>query len=205
MQISLFIYLSIYQSICLAVCPSVRMSVCPSVNLCNCIALSINMTNAVTTWHFVLSSPPGWMIDADSRPRFKELTAEFSRMARDPQRYLVIQVRILLSLYYISPWKSILLSYTTHLTQGDCREWWWHFCSQGDDRMKLPSPNHSKFFQSLLDEEELDDLMDADEYLVPQTFNIATSSYTSRPPMDTSRVRIALCFLFSVLVIFMNW
>uniref|UniRef100_A0A8C2BYG1 Receptor protein-tyrosine kinase n=1 Tax=Cyprinus carpio TaxID=7962 RepID=A0A8C2BYG1_CYPCA len=88
-----------------------------------------------------------WMIDADSRPRFKELAAEFSRMARDPQRYLVIQ---------------------------------------GDDRMKLPSPNHSKFFQSLLDEEELDDLMDADEYLVPQTFNIATSSYTSRPPMDTS-------------------
>ncbi|NXU83968.1 ERBB4 kinase, partial [Xiphorhynchus elegans] len=32
-----------------------------------------------------------WMIDADSRPRFKELAAEFSRMARDPQRYLVIQ------------------------------------------------------------------------------------------------------------------
>uniref|UniRef100_A0A8C1LHN0 Receptor protein-tyrosine kinase n=1 Tax=Cyprinus carpio TaxID=7962 RepID=A0A8C1LHN0_CYPCA len=89
-----------------------------------------------------------WMIDADSRPRFKELAAEFSRMARDPQRYLVIQ---------------------------------------GDDHMKLPSPNHSKFFQSLLDEEELDDLMDAEEYLVPQTFNIATSSYTSRPPMDTNR------------------
>uniref|UniRef100_A0A8C1XDP5 Receptor tyrosine-protein kinase erbB-4 n=1 Tax=Cyprinus carpio TaxID=7962 RepID=A0A8C1XDP5_CYPCA len=101
-----------------------------------------------------------WMIDADSRPRFKELAAEFSRMARDPQRYLVIQ---------------------------------------GDDRMKLPSPNHSKFFQSLLDEEELDDLMDAEEYLVPQTFNIATSSYTSRPPMDTSRVRIAFCFLYSSL------
>uniref|UniRef100_A0A9J7XFJ5 Receptor protein-tyrosine kinase n=2 Tax=Cyprinus carpio TaxID=7962 RepID=A0A9J7XFJ5_CYPCA len=89
-----------------------------------------------------------WMIDADSRPRFKELAAEFSRMARDPQRYLVIQ---------------------------------------GDDRIKLPSPNHSKFFQSILDEEELDDLMDAEEYLVPQTFNIATSSYTSRPPMDTSK------------------
>uniref|UniRef100_A0A8C1V4S8 Receptor tyrosine-protein kinase erbB-4 n=1 Tax=Cyprinus carpio TaxID=7962 RepID=A0A8C1V4S8_CYPCA len=98
-----------------------------------------------------------WMIDADSRPRFKELAAEFSRMARDPQRYLVIQ---------------------------------------GDDRIKLPSPNHSKFFQSILDEEELDDLMDAEEYLVPQTFNITTSSYTSRPPMDTSKVRIALCFVY---------
>lgn len=34
----------------------------------------------------------GWMIDADSRPKFKELAAEFTRMARDPQRYLVIQV-----------------------------------------------------------------------------------------------------------------
>lgn len=32
------------------------------------------------------------MIDADSRPKFKELAAEFCRMARDPQRYLVIQV-----------------------------------------------------------------------------------------------------------------
>uniref|UniRef100_A0A4W4EKZ0 Receptor protein-tyrosine kinase n=1 Tax=Electrophorus electricus TaxID=8005 RepID=A0A4W4EKZ0_ELEEL len=32
-----------------------------------------------------------WMIDADSRPRFRELIAEFSKMARDPTRYLVIQ------------------------------------------------------------------------------------------------------------------
>lgn len=36
--------------------------------------------------------PPGWMIDADSRPKFRELIAEFSKMARDPPRYLVIQV-----------------------------------------------------------------------------------------------------------------
>uniref|UniRef100_A0A8C4WQQ7 receptor protein-tyrosine kinase n=1 Tax=Eptatretus burgeri TaxID=7764 RepID=A0A8C4WQQ7_EPTBU len=33
-----------------------------------------------------------WMIDAESRPKFKDLAIEFSRMARDPQRYLVIQV-----------------------------------------------------------------------------------------------------------------
>lgn len=33
------------------------------------------------------------MIDAESRPRFRELIAEFSKMARDPPRYLVIQVR----------------------------------------------------------------------------------------------------------------
>uniref|UniRef100_A0AAQ5ZYX8 Receptor protein-tyrosine kinase n=1 Tax=Amphiprion ocellaris TaxID=80972 RepID=A0AAQ5ZYX8_AMPOC len=89
-----------------------------------------------------------WMIDADSRPKFKELAAEFCRMARDPQRYLVIQ---------------------------------------GDDRMKLPSPNDSKFFQSLLDEEDLDDLMDAEEYLVPRGFNMAPQSCTTRPRVDSNR------------------
>ncbi|XP_059409555.1 receptor tyrosine-protein kinase erbB-4-like [Carassius carassius] len=89
-----------------------------------------------------------WMIDADSRPRFKELAAEFSRMARDPQRYLVIQ---------------------------------------GDDRMKLPSPNHSKFFQSLLDEEELDDLMDAEEYLVPHSLNAPPASHMSHPHVDANQ------------------
>uniref|UniRef100_A0A6Q2YE88 Receptor protein-tyrosine kinase n=1 Tax=Esox lucius TaxID=8010 RepID=A0A6Q2YE88_ESOLU len=90
-----------------------------------------------------------WMIDADSRPKFKELAAEFCRMARDPQRYLVIQ---------------------------------------GDDRMKLPSPNDSKFFQSLLDEEDLDDFMDAEEYLVPHHFNMPPPLYTARPCVDSNRV-----------------
>lgn len=33
----------------------------------------------------------GWMIDADSRPSFRELTEEFAKMARDPGRYLVIK------------------------------------------------------------------------------------------------------------------
>uniref|UniRef100_A0A8D3C7D1 Receptor protein-tyrosine kinase n=1 Tax=Scophthalmus maximus TaxID=52904 RepID=A0A8D3C7D1_SCOMX len=93
-----------------------------------------------------------WMIDADSRPKFKELAAEFTRMARDPQRYLVIQ---------------------------------------GDDRMKLPSPNDSKFFQSLLDEEELEDLMDAEEYLVPHNFNIPPLAYTPRPRMDSNKDMLA--------------
>uniref|UniRef100_A0A8C7R692 Receptor protein-tyrosine kinase n=1 Tax=Oncorhynchus mykiss TaxID=8022 RepID=A0A8C7R692_ONCMY len=89
-----------------------------------------------------------WMIDADSRPKFKELAAEFCRMARDPQRYLVIQ---------------------------------------GDDRMKLPSPNDSTFFQSLLDEEELEDLMDAEKYLVPHSFNIPPLAYTPRTHVDSNR------------------
>lgn len=43
-------------------------------------------------WTLTQMHISGWMIDADSRPKFKELAAEFTRMARDPQRYLVIQV-----------------------------------------------------------------------------------------------------------------
>ena len=31
-----------------------------------------------------------WMLDADSRPSFKELADEFAKMSRDPGRYLVI-------------------------------------------------------------------------------------------------------------------
>uniref|UniRef100_A0A3B5MT26 Protein kinase domain-containing protein n=1 Tax=Xiphophorus couchianus TaxID=32473 RepID=A0A3B5MT26_9TELE len=34
-----------------------------------------------------------WMIDENVRPTFKELAGEFTRMARDPPRYLVIRVR----------------------------------------------------------------------------------------------------------------
>lgn len=58
--------------------------------------------------------------------------------------------------------------------------------------MKLPSPNDSKFFQSLLDEEDLDDLMDADEYLVPRGFSVAPSAFAARPRVDSNRVRAML-------------
>ncbi|MCI4393528.1 hypothetical protein PGIGA_G00158400 [Pangasianodon gigas] len=79
-----------------------------------------------------------WMIDADSRPRFKELAAEFCRMARDPQRYLVIQ---------------------------------------GDDCMQLPSPNHSNFFQSLLEEDDWGELLDAEEFLGPHACSSRTQNH----------------------------
>ena len=39
-------------------------------------------------------SVAGWMLDAESRPSFRELADEFAKMARDPGRYLVIEVRI---------------------------------------------------------------------------------------------------------------
>lgn len=67
--------------------------------------------------------------------------------------------------------------------------------------MKLPSPNDSKFFQSLLDEEDLDDLMDADEYLVPRGFSVAPPAFTTRPRVDSNRVR-ALRHLHFVIISF---
>lgn len=35
------------------------------------------------------------MIDPDSRPKFKELVQDFSAMARDPSRFLVIKVHLI--------------------------------------------------------------------------------------------------------------
>lgn len=137
---------------------------------------------------FLLFFSLGWMIDADSRPKFKELAAEFCRMARDPQRYLVIQVRLCLE-------NKAFLCRNQHLSVQNflcC-----HALPQGDDRMKLPSPNDSKFFQSLLDEEDLDNLMDADEYLVPQGYNVAPPSYMVRPRVDSNRVRTTAVIKFS--------
>ncbi|KAM6201250.1 epidermal growth factor receptor [Rhynchocyon petersi] len=87
-----------------------------------------------------------WMIDADSRPKFRELIIEFSKMARDPQRYLVIQ---------------------------------------GDERMHLPSPTDSNFYRALMDEEDMEDIVDADEYLIPQQ-GFFNSPSTSRTPLLNS-------------------
>uniref|UniRef100_A0A3Q1F4S2 Receptor protein-tyrosine kinase n=1 Tax=Acanthochromis polyacanthus TaxID=80966 RepID=A0A3Q1F4S2_9TELE len=89
-----------------------------------------------------------WMIDADSRPRFRELIAEFTKMARDPSRYLVIQ---------------------------------------GDDRMHLPSPTDAKLYRSLISGEDMEDAVDADEYLVPQ-HGFFSSPSTSHTPLLHSTV-----------------
>uniref|UniRef100_A0A672RKC4 Receptor protein-tyrosine kinase n=1 Tax=Sinocyclocheilus grahami TaxID=75366 RepID=A0A672RKC4_SINGR len=98
-----------------------------------------------------------WMIDAESRPRFRELIAEFTKMARDPPRYLVIQ---------------------------------------GDDRMHLPSPSDSKFYRSLMSG-ELDEAVDADEYLVPN-HSFFSSPSTSR----TQLLHSAISNLMTVLCAF---
>uniref|UniRef100_A0A3Q3N8E8 Receptor protein-tyrosine kinase n=2 Tax=Mastacembelus armatus TaxID=205130 RepID=A0A3Q3N8E8_9TELE len=65
-----------------------------------------------------------WMIDPSSRPKFRELIAEFTKMARDPSRYLVIQ--------------------------GD-----------------LPSPSDRRFYSRLLSSDDMEDVVDAEEYLLP--------------------------------------
>ncbi|XP_077412016.1 epidermal growth factor receptor isoform X2 [Vanacampus margaritifer] len=84
-----------------------------------------------------------WMIDADSRPRFRELIAEFTKMARDPPRYLVIQ---------------------------------------GDESLHLQNPPDNKFFRTLVSDEEMEDAVDADEYLLPQRGFFASLS-TSQTPL----------------------
>lgn len=38
-----------------------------------------------------------WTVDPDSRPTFRELIEDFSKMARDPQRYLVIDVSTIMN------------------------------------------------------------------------------------------------------------
>lgn len=51
----------------------------------------------------------GWMIDENVRPTFKELANEFTRMARDPPRYLVIKVRqcVVISYFTREPIHSV--------------------------------------------------------------------------------------------------
>lgn len=52
------------------------------------------------------------MIDENVRPTFKELANEFTRMARDPSRYLVIKVRQTYLMHLICHDKKIKLKMT---------------------------------------------------------------------------------------------
>uniref|UniRef100_A0A8D2LAS0 Receptor tyrosine-protein kinase erbB-2 n=1 Tax=Varanus komodoensis TaxID=61221 RepID=A0A8D2LAS0_VARKO len=93
-----------------------------------------------------------WMIDSECRPKFRELVTEFTRMARDPQRFVVIQ---------------------------------------NDDKMGLVSPIDSTFYRTLLEEEDMQDLVDAEEYLVPhQGFFSGEASADYRSRIPSTRVSI---------------
>ncbi|XP_027860188.1 melanoma receptor tyrosine-protein kinase isoform X2 [Xiphophorus couchianus] len=88
-----------------------------------------------------------WMIDPSSRPRFRELVGEFSQMARDPSRYLVIQ--------------------------GN-----------------LPSPSDRRLFSRLLSSD--DDVVDADEYLLPyKRINRQGSEPCIPPPGSETSSRLS--------------
>ncbi|XP_038634544.1 receptor tyrosine-protein kinase erbB-2 isoform X1 [Scyliorhinus canicula] len=96
-----------------------------------------------------------WMIDSECRPRFRELVTEFTKMARDPPRYVVIQ---------------------------------------GDEQMVLQSPTDSKFYRTLLEDEDMQDLIDAEEYLVPHQgfFNTQPCThYSSRMSSSRSATSVA--------------
>ncbi|XP_056403774.1 receptor tyrosine-protein kinase erbB-2 isoform X1 [Hyla sarda] len=69
-----------------------------------------------------------WMIDSECRPKFRELVTEFSRMARDPSRFVVIE---------------------------------------NEELMAQSSPLTTQFYSDLLQEAAMEDLVDAEEYLVP--------------------------------------
>ena len=58
---------------------------------------------------------------------------------------------------------------------------------QGDDRMHLPSPTDTKFYRSLISGEDMEDAVDADEYLVPQ-HGFFSSPSTSHTPLMHSTV-----------------
>lgn len=127
-----------------------------------------------------LLPPPGWMIDSECRPRFRELVTEFSRMARDPQRFVVIQVPD----HPPPPWSqasrpgplpdsSCLLHSTSLRLPREAGPWAGERLPrclpppQNED-LGPASPLDSTFYRSLLEDDDMGDLVDAEEYLVPQ-------------------------------------
>uniref|UniRef100_A0A7N8XM66 Receptor protein-tyrosine kinase n=1 Tax=Mastacembelus armatus TaxID=205130 RepID=A0A7N8XM66_9TELE len=60
-----------------------------------------------------------WMIDENVRPTFKELASEFTRMARDPPRYLVVKVRMVVCWTVGAPVKTYTRLINLVLTTQD--------------------------------------------------------------------------------------
>lgn len=63
------------------------------------------------------------------------------------------------------------------------------FLPQGDDRMHLPTPTDNRLFRSLISGEDMEDAVDADEYLVPQ-HGFFSSPSTSHTPLLHSTVSL---------------
>ncbi|GAB1603004.1 epidermal growth factor receptor-like isoform X1 [Argonauta hians] len=92
-----------------------------------------------------------WMLDADSRPSFKELEVEFGKMSRDPGRYLVIE---------------------------------------GDKLMRLPSATYDKrdLLQSLSLAEGPEELIEAEDYLMPQSSHVVAEGNNGENNNDGSKI-----------------
>lgn len=112
----------------------------------------------------------GWMIDPDYRPRFKDLVKEFTTMARDPPRYVVIQVCVCVCVFPQLPWRVALCIFVIIVDSGLLTDVCFFFLLQNEEQMSMPSPVDNQFFRLLVEEEgsNLRELLDAEEYLVPQ-------------------------------------
>lgn len=139
------------------------------------------------------SPSPGWMIDENVRPTFKELANEFTRMARDPPRYLVIKVRTTSvevgRLMCVSPLTAVL---SVLSLQEDC------------SHQDAPADEVAQRSADLDDLEDLDELNvelknqegeedAAVDGLVPAPLYLSPSKSHSRlSRLDTHRVRDAV-------------
>uniref|UniRef100_A0AAQ5ZK80 Receptor protein-tyrosine kinase n=1 Tax=Amphiprion ocellaris TaxID=80972 RepID=A0AAQ5ZK80_AMPOC len=121
-----------------------------------------------------------WMIDPESRPKFKDLIIEFSAMARDPPRYVVIQVHALCCRLHCTV--ECFLSMCTFLIFFLCFSTMLSFrVMQNDEDMSKCSPVDSRFYRMLLEEgDNVGEMMDAEEYLVPQP-NLFTRNKGDEP------------------------
>ncbi|KAL8617989.1 hypothetical protein ACOMHN_040213 [Nucella lapillus] len=106
-----------------------------------------------------------WMLDAESRPSFKELTEEFAKMARDPGRYLVVQGDVLKKIpeenFHGSDLDLLPIDGVDLPTDTE---------GEGDKLMRLPSHSYDKseLVRSVsVAADGPEELVEADDYLQP--------------------------------------
>ncbi|XP_061163896.1 epidermal growth factor receptor-like isoform X2 [Saccostrea echinata] len=122
-----------------------------------------------------------WMLDADSRPSFFELTEEFAKMARDPGRYLVISGDVLKKIPEDSNTPS-QIELITPDTSNNPKE-------EGDKLMRLPSHSYDKndLARSLsVAVDGPEEVIEADDYLQPTpraSVEIPTTPVSSKTPL----------------------
>nr|XP_022328410.1 epidermal growth factor receptor-like isoform X3 [Crassostrea virginica] len=122
-----------------------------------------------------------WMLDADSRPSFYELTEEFAKMARDPGRYLVISGDVLKKIPDDSNMPSEIELITPDTSNKPMAE--------GDKLMRLPSHSYDKndLARSLsVAVDGPEEVIEADDYLQPTpraSVEIPTTPVSSKTPL----------------------